>query len=224
MQLKELESLAGQGFLAVGVDNVGHGERRYPDFDRRLSQDNPDYNENFLRAVLETARETPRLLDALLEKGLAREDRIGALGISMGAFIAYTAVTLEPRLRVVVALVGSPEWPLDLPASPHRQLKRFDRVRLLSQTAGQDAVVPSRYARAFHGRLTEMYGDYDARFATPSIPSPITFWRRTGIASGNGRSSVFASTWFDMPGPLVPSSMIQRGRGLLQVPQRRAYA
>lgn len=132
MQLKELESLAGQGLLTVGVDNVGHGERRYPDFDRRLSQDNPDYNENFLRAVLETARETPRLLDALLEKGLAREDRIGALGISMGAFIAYTAVTLEPRLRVVDALVGSPEWPLDLPASPHRQLKRFDRVRLLS--------------------------------------------------------------------------------------------
>lgn len=169
-QLKELEALAGQGFLAVGVDNVGHGERRYPDFDRRLSQDNPEFSENFLRAVLETARETPRLLDALLKEGLAREDRIGALGISMGAFIAYTAVTLEPRLRAVVALVGSPEWPLDLPASPHRQLARFDRVRLLSQTAGRDVVVPSRYARAFHGRLREMYGDYDARFVYTEYP------------------------------------------------------
>jgi uncharacterized protein len=169
-QLKELESLAGQGFLAVGVDNVGHGERRYPDFDRRLSQNNPEFSENFLRAVLETARETPRLLDALLRQGLAREDRIGALGISMGAFISYTAVTLEPRLRAVVALVGSPAWPLDLPASPHRQLERFDRVRLLSQTAGRDTVVPSRYARAFHGRLREIYGDYDVRFAYAEYP------------------------------------------------------
>lgn len=170
VQLKELESLAEQGFLAVGVDNVGHGERRYPDFDGRLSQDNPEFNENFLRAVLETAREVPHLLDELVREGLAREDRIGALGISMGAFIAYTAVTLEPRLKAVVALVGSPEWPLDLPESPHRRLGRFDQVRLLSQTAGRDTVVPAYAAKAFHERLKEFYSDYDVRFAYAEYP------------------------------------------------------
>ena len=31
-QFKELDSLARAGFLAIGVDNVGHGARRYPDF------------------------------------------------------------------------------------------------------------------------------------------------------------------------------------------------
>lgn len=169
-QLKELEALARQGFLAVGVDNVGHGERRYPDFDRRLSQDNLEFSENFLRSVRETARELPQLLDELVREGLAREDRIGALGISMGAFIVYTAVTLEPRLKAAVAIVGSPEWPLELPESPHRQPGRFDRVRLLSQTAGRDTVVPAHAARAFHERLKKRYSDADARFAYAEYP------------------------------------------------------
>ncbi|MBI2265239.1 MAG: hypothetical protein HYU64_08710 [Armatimonadetes bacterium] len=35
--LKELRSLADAGFLAVGLDNIGHGERRYSDFERRFS-------------------------------------------------------------------------------------------------------------------------------------------------------------------------------------------
>lgn len=35
--LHELKSLARAGFLAVGVDNVGHGERRYPDYEARFA-------------------------------------------------------------------------------------------------------------------------------------------------------------------------------------------
>jgi uncharacterized protein len=31
-----LSRLAEAGFLAVGVDGIGHGERRYPDFDERF--------------------------------------------------------------------------------------------------------------------------------------------------------------------------------------------
>lgn len=57
--LSELESLACQGFLAVGVDNVGHGARRAPNFDTRFSETNPDFFATFLQAVLETARELP---------------------------------------------------------------------------------------------------------------------------------------------------------------------
>ncbi len=80
----------------------------------------------------------------------------------MGGYITYKAVTLEPRLRAAVCIVASPEW---LPGvlenftegSPHLQLERFDRIRLLSQTAGRDKVVPSRYMRAFHERLSDKY-------------------------------------------------------------------
>jgi hypothetical protein len=43
-------------------------------------------------------------------------------------------------------------------------------VRLLSQTAGRDTVVPAYPARAFHERLKERYSDADARFAYAEYP------------------------------------------------------
>ncbi len=66
VHLKELESLAAQGFLAVGIDNVGYSERRYPDFELRFSQNNPKFYLNFLQAVSETAA-VSLLLGALTE-------------------------------------------------------------------------------------------------------------------------------------------------------------
>lgn len=157
--------MAAQGFLAVGIDDVEHGERRYPDFDIRFSPTNPESSnyQNFLQAVSETAAEVPFLLDALTESGFAIS-KVGALGISMGGYVVNKAVTLEPRLQAAVCVVASPGWLLNVAESPHRQLGRFDRVRLLSQTAGRDEVVSSRYARAFHERLSDKYGDND-RFA-----------------------------------------------------------
>lgn len=171
VQLPDLASLAQHGFLAVGVDNVGHGARRHPDFDERFSQGNPAYNEAFLEAVLETAQEVPALVDALTRQGFIEDERLGAVGISMGGYITYTAVTLEPRLKAAVAIVGSPEWLLDRPESPHRHLEAFAHVALLSQTAGRDEVVPGRYARIFHERLERLYNDHAARFAYIDYPA-----------------------------------------------------
>ncbi len=164
VQRPDLESLAAQGYLVIGIDSVGHGERRYPDFDRRLSKTNPDFTREFLTIVLETAKEVPSLIDALEEAGFAKNGRIGIAGISQGGFIAYAAVTLEPRLKVAVSIVGSPRWTLERPESPHLHLEAFDRVFLLSQNAAQDELVPSRDARDFHGRLERRYPDHAARF------------------------------------------------------------
>ena len=156
--------LAAQGYLVVGIDSVGHGERRYPNFDERLSKTNPDFAREFLSVVLETANEVPFLVDELEQAGLVRNGRVGVAGISQGGFVTYTAVTLEPRLKVAVSVVGSPEWPLELPGSPHLHLEAFGRVFLLSQNAGKDELVPSRHARNFHERLGRVYPDA-ARFA-----------------------------------------------------------
>lgn len=170
VQLNDLENLAKHGFMAVGVDNVGHGDRRHPDFDKRLSQDNSSYEEEFLRAVEATAHEVPELVEALMQAGYIEQERVGALGISMGGFITYAAVLHEPRLKAAVTLVASPKWRLDRLESPHDRLEGFSAIRLLSLTGGRDTTVPSTPTREFHERLKSFYPDYHERFAYTEYP------------------------------------------------------
>lgn len=170
VQLSDLESLAKHGFMAVGVDNVGHGDRRYPDFDKRLSQDHSGYEKEFIHAVEATAREIPQLIEALAQVGYIRQERVGALGISMGGSITYAAILHEPRLKAAVTLVASPKWLVDEPESPHHHLEGFNTIHLLSQTGGRDTTVPSTPAREFHERLKSFYPDYNERFAYVEYP------------------------------------------------------
>lgn len=156
----ELHSLAEHGYLAVGIDNVGHGERRYPDFDRRFAV--RDAWPEVIRAVEATAREVPAVCDALRERGLARNG-LGVAGISMGGFIVYGALLAEPRLQVATPILGSPRWWEHSMDSPHRRLDRFYPRAILSQNAGRDANVPPTDARRFHQALAEYYADIPDR-------------------------------------------------------------
>lgn len=151
---RELISLAAAGFLAIGVDAVGHGERRWPGFEERL-QEAPD--RWFVEAVRATASETPRLIDALAARGWARPGRIGMVGASMGAFATYGAVLQDRRIRAAVCLLGTPIWPTGASDSPHLAPERFFPVALLSQTAGADGVVSPDGARALHAALGSHY-------------------------------------------------------------------
>lgn len=169
--LHDLKDIARRGFLAVGVDSIGHGERRYTDFDKRLSQTNPQFGKEFLNIVSETAKEVPLLIDELTQASFIDAGKVGMLGVSMGGFITYSAIMHEPRLTAAATVVGSPQWwMLDLPESPHHHIKSFVSIKLISQTASKDEVVPSRYARAFHEKLKAAYHDYDERFACYEYP------------------------------------------------------
>ncbi len=99
---EELSALAQAGFLAVGVDNACHGERRLPDFDRRFGGlgPGPELETAFLSLVRETVREVPEVVDDLIARGLAIPERVGVAGWSMGGFVAYAAVVADPRIRV----------------------------------------------------------------------------------------------------------------------------
>lgn len=170
--LHDLEIVAEHGFLTVGVDSVGHGERRYPDFETRMSQDNPHFWHAFTKAVCETADEVPVLLDGLIQNSLATDGRIGMLGVSMGGFITYSAILVEPRITAAVTIVSSPEWwELKSPQSPHHHVEGFARIKLLSQTGGKDTVIPSRFTYAFHNRLKSHYSDYESRFEHHHYPA-----------------------------------------------------
>ena len=147
----ELARLAEAGLLAVGVDAVGHGARRAPDLEAIIAAPRDETFRAMLALVDATVRELPTLVQALVDEGLADPRRIALVGVSMGGYLAYRAVLHEPALRVVVALLGSPEWPDS--ESPHLHPARFDDVALLSVTAGRDASVPPDGARRFHAAL-----------------------------------------------------------------------
>ncbi|MCY1023346.1 alpha/beta fold hydrolase [Pyxidicoccus sp. MSG2] len=166
----ELSAFAARGLYAVGVDAVGHGARRYPDFDVRFSYaDFQRREEEFLTVVRASAREVPALLDALVGQGAAPE-RLGICGVSLGGFITYAAVLEDRRLAAAAPLLGSPEWNLPLPESPHLHGERFFPVALFSQNAGADELVPAERARNFHARLAPVYAAAPGRLRHREFP------------------------------------------------------
>jgi dienelactone hydrolase len=170
-------ALAQAGFLVVSVDLVGHGERRYPDFAPRFLQmrerkaaDPGAFEADVLTVVRETAQEVPRIIDDLLARGWAHPTGIGLAGLSLGADVVYAAIVAEPRIAAATAILGSPEWKLPWPESPHHFPERFFPVALLSQTAEADTHVSPAAARSFHQRLTSFYASVPDRLAYIEFP------------------------------------------------------
>jgi alpha-beta hydrolase superfamily lysophospholipase len=158
-----LQQLAQAGFLAVGIDGVGHGERRYPDFKKRFPPFEPqlignlDLEAAFLAVVRATVQELPQIIDALTERGWIHAQRVGITGHSFGGFVTYAAVVADQRIQVAAPVVGSPQWKLPWPDSPHLHPDRFFPTALLSQTAGKDTRVWPDFAHAFHQQLAPYY-------------------------------------------------------------------
>ena len=155
VHLPELERLAAEGFLAIGIDAVGHGARRLPDLDERIAGPRETVLEMMIDQAMTTAGEIRGVINSVVDAGIADRDRISAVGISMGGYLLYHAVVVEPLIRTAVALLGSPEWPTG--DSPHRHPRAFDAIALLSITAECDASVPPDAARRFHRDLTRTH-------------------------------------------------------------------
>lgn len=168
-QEKELKSLADHGFLAVGVDAVGHGERKYPDLERRINSN--ESHVQLLEMVRSSVIEIPTLIRELKER-YPTPGSFGLTGISMGGYIAFSAAAICEDLRAVVPILGSPDWsacsstPLPGPwqqASPHHHPERMYPKALLVQNAGQDERVPLQPSRDFVERARSHYRDCPER-------------------------------------------------------------
>lgn len=147
----ELERLAAAGFLAAGVDAAGHGERRLPDFEARLDEPPDRVFRTMLELAARTADEVPSVVRALAEEGAADPERVAVVGVSMGGYVVYRAVGVDPTIRAAVAILGSPEWPEG--DSPHRHRDALHRTALLSITAEKDENVPPDGARRLHREM-----------------------------------------------------------------------
>jgi uncharacterized protein len=145
---RELEQCAAMGWIAIGVDAVGHGSRRDPGLDARVSR------EGALPVLREQIEATIDELTALLSDAARRfrvdRARTSMVGVSMGAMLIYRAMTRAVPMRAAVALLGTPDWPGGSLGDVRR-----DDVALLSITAEHDVNVAPE-------GVTELHATYDA--------------------------------------------------------------
>jgi hypothetical protein len=138
---KELEGLAARGFLAVGVDAIGHGERRIADLSAFLNRE--ALMTQVAKLLRPTVAEVPLLVHHLTSEG---HGPVGLAGISFGGMAAFGAVACEPQLRAVVAILGDPTW-----CEP--DLEDYARTPLFAWNGGRDQHVNPRCARELLAKL-----------------------------------------------------------------------
>lgn len=155
---KELITLANSGLLAVGIDNFGHGERRYSDFDERFgAYGTPEFEKELYAAIDKSADEASLIIDDLIAGHGICANKLGVCGISMGGHIAYAAALRDRRFKAAAPILGTPRWKAFEEKSPSLRASEFFPCAILSQTGGADDVVPPGPAREFHAELKKYY-------------------------------------------------------------------
>jgi len=172
---KELFDIARQGYLAVGIDCAGHGERQEHNLRDCFSTEGAE--KVLQRIIDDTINEIPGIIDELVRLGLADPQKIGICGISMGAYIAYGSVIKDKRIRVSTPILGSPVWKYGNGNSPYDHPEKFFPVALLAQNAGKDKSVKPEFARKFHEILVPFYKDAPDRLRYVEFPESEHFMR-----------------------------------------------
>lgn len=190
VQRTEAISLARHGYLAITLDAVGHGDRRFPDFDRRFVPELAD--RSFFQVVQQTAAEVPAVLEALRERDWAVPGRLGGCGISMGGAILFGAIASGCRFDAAAPIVASPVW-RHAPFSPHQRLDRFFPTPLLVQTAADDEVVAPGESRALCEALAPRYASAPERLRYVEHPGEQHMFSEAGW----GRAWGAVLDWFD---------------------------
>jgi hypothetical protein len=176
--LKDLELLAEAGFLLIAIDNVGHGDRLYADFEERFSKSNTRKDSELIAVIKETSAEIPDIVEELLAENLALPGKTGIFGVSLGGFITYATISEGSQISVAVSLLGSPRWWMRPEENcPFDNPQRFSEVKLLSLTAEKDELVPANHAQAFHKVLKTGFADYEQRFKYINFPESGHFMR-----------------------------------------------
>jgi dienelactone hydrolase len=105
-----LEELAKLGYYTVGIDNRLHGERNDGGFGMVLSEGGRLNCFKLFNAIKENAEDIRILIDYFTGDSQIDINRIGMLGISMGGFTTFKALTIDKRIKVAAPFISSPIW------------------------------------------------------------------------------------------------------------------
>jgi dienelactone hydrolase len=138
---QRLRDLAGKGFFVLALDAYLHGERKVPGVfpaGKSLGNLGEDYSIWVHQSsVAHTARDVSKIIDALSARADVDRSRIGVIGISMGGSTCMVLAWREPRISVVVGLIGAVDFWYDVtktPPGPEQDARRkalSPRVRQL---------------------------------------------------------------------------------------------
>src|SRR5262249_47266721 len=113
-------------------------------------------------SVSHTARDVSRIIDALSARADVDRSRIGVMGISMGSSTCMVLAWKEPRISVVVGLIGAVDFWYDVTKTPAgraqdaRRKSLSPRVRQLVASLNpgdrQSAIAPKALLLANGGR------------------------------------------------------------------------
>jgi dienelactone hydrolase len=113
---------AAKGLFVVTIDAHLHGERKVPGIfpqGKNLDGLGTDYNIWVHQsAVSHTARDVSRIIDALSARSDVDLSCIGVAGVSMGSSTCMVLAWKEPRISVVVGMIGAVDFWSDVTKTP----------------------------------------------------------------------------------------------------------
>jgi dienelactone hydrolase len=187
---ERIPELAVRGYFTAALDNRGHGKRHGPDFQIRANR-NGKWEILAIRQLIdETAEDIRTVIDGILRRENVDPERIGLMGVSMGAFASLKAAVRDPRIRAVISNIGSPYW--DDVFAGSVEADDPDRRRILADFAARrhPAAFPDHFSpkavlfqigeldphldpgrvKAFARRLGECYPDMPERLQCLEFP------------------------------------------------------
>jgi pimeloyl-ACP methyl ester carboxylesterase len=160
----EARAFEAAGLRPVLVDAPHHGARRDEFLETMPDTSTVEGYRRLLVILREGRDDVSRLVDRLYRM---QYQRVSVFGVSMGAYIALAVATMDPRIRAIVSVLGSPDWtpPDQDPApfeealrdSPHLFAERFPPRALMMLNGSRDENVRPEGARALAAVLRPRY-------------------------------------------------------------------
>lgn len=189
--------LAREGLRVIMPDAPFHGDRISEPISR------PQLESQFYEMLQQAIREADSLKVSLERSGLIQPDKIGMIGVSMGGYITFGALSRHSWLTTAVSLMGNPDWVHSVkyysqgrsiphekivekinairPISPLELTDRYAGKPLLFWHGEEDKRVPIDGVRALYGKLLPFYEDAPEKLRLIAIPNHGHYVTNDGI-------------------------------------------